>query len=106
MIRLFLTRNKIQIQFSIMSQKDSGHSSTQRTILWSIIPATVFVSLLLTNLNHKIEPPRERLNSNFGVVKTEVKVETPAMPAHDAAQPAEGHHAEPVVEAAPEEHKH
>lgn len=32
----------------------ANHSSHERTILWIILPAAVFVSLLFTNLNHKV----------------------------------------------------
>jgi len=32
----------------------ANHSSHERTILWIILPAAVFVSLLFTNLNHKM----------------------------------------------------
>lgn len=90
-----------------MSQKDTSHSSTQRTVLWTIIPATVFVSLLLTNLNHKLEPPREHMKSDFGVVKTEVKVEVPAMDMHETVKAEEVQHATPAAEErAHEEHAH
>jgi hypothetical protein len=46
-----------------MANHDPNHSSHEKTILWLILPATVAVSLLFTNLNHKIEGPAERLSA-------------------------------------------
>lgn len=65
-----------------MANHDPNHSSHERTILWIILPATVAVSLLFTNLNHKIEAPAERLSAKLDVAK---KVEAPA------EKPAEAH---------------
>jgi hypothetical protein len=65
-----------------MANHDTNHSSHERTILWIILPAAVAVSLLFTNLNHKIDAPSERLSAKLDVAK---KVEVP-----DAA-PAEAH---------------
>ncbi len=58
-----------------MANHDSNHSSQERTILWIILPAAVAVSLLFTNLNHKMEAPAERLGANLDIPK---KVEAPA----------------------------
>jgi hypothetical protein len=65
-----------------MANHDPNHSSHERTILWIILPATVAVSLLFTNLNHKMEAPAERLSAKLDVVE---KVEAPA------AKPADAH---------------
>jgi hypothetical protein len=62
-----------------MANHDPNHSSTERTILWIILPAAVAVSLLFTNLNHKMEGPNEKLGADIGIVKKEV-----AAPAHEA----------------------
>jgi len=83
-----LSEDRISIIFGAnkptetMANHDPNHSSHERTILWIILPATVAVSLLFTNLNHKIEAPAERLSAKLDVVK---KVEAPA------ATPAEAH---------------
>jgi len=61
-----------------MANHDPNHSSTERTILWIILPAAVAVSLLFTNLNHKMEGPHEKLGADIGVVKKEV-----VAPAHE-----------------------
>jgi hypothetical protein len=76
---LFLGPNK---PIETMANHDPNHSSHERTILWIILPATVAVSLLFTNLNHKIEAPAERLGAKLEMPKKE---ETPA------AKPAEAH---------------
>lgn len=55
-----------------MANHDPNHSSKERTILWIILPATVAVSLLFTNLNHKIDQPAEKLNADLSGVKKEV----------------------------------
>lgn len=52
-----------------MANHDPNHSSHERTILWLILPATVAVSLLFTNLNHKIEGPSERLSAKVESIK-------------------------------------
>ena len=65
-----------------MANHDTNHSSHERTILWIILPATIAVSLLFTNLNHKMDAPAERLSAKLDVAK---KVEAPA------AAPAEAH---------------
>jgi hypothetical protein len=65
-----------------MANHDPNHSSQERTILWIILPAAVAVSLLFTNLNHKMDVPAERLSAKLDVAK---KVEAPA------ATPAEAH---------------
>jgi len=65
-----------------MANHDPNHSSQERTILWIILPAVVAVSLLFTNLNHKIDAPAERLSAKIDAPK---KVEAPA------AAPAEAH---------------
>ena len=64
-----------------MANHDPNHSSHERTILWIILPATVAVSLLFTNLNHKMEAPAERLGANFEMPK---KAEAPAAHATEA----------------------
>jgi hypothetical protein len=61
-----------------MAHKDSNHSSTERTILWIIIPATIGVSLLFTRLNHKMSHTPDHLKADYGIVKKEVKHEMPA----------------------------
>jgi hypothetical protein len=55
-----------------MANHDPNHSSKERTILWIILPATVAVSLLFTNLNHKIDAPGEKLSADLSGVKKEV----------------------------------
>ncbi|MFM7232968.1 MAG: hypothetical protein ACKOZM_00160 [Flavobacteriales bacterium] len=64
-----------------MANHDPNHSSHERTILWIILPATIAVSLLFTNLNHKIEAPAERLSAKLDAPK---KVEAPAEKPADA----------------------
>lgn len=59
-----------------MANHDSNHSSKESTILlWTIIPASILVTLLFTVLNRKTEAPGERLSANFELPK---KVEAPA----------------------------
>jgi len=100
-----------------MANHDSNHSSTQRTMLWIIIPGTIFVSLLFTRLNHKIEAPHGILKSDFSQPKKSVTPkEEHAMPsAHmdtlhldTAAQHAapEIMHAEPATQGNHEAPKH
>jgi hypothetical protein len=43
-----------------------GHSSTERTILWIILPATIAVSLYFTKQSHGLESNRTVLNGNLG----------------------------------------
>lgn len=50
-----------------MAQHDANHSSTERTILWTIIPATIGVSLLFTNLNHSMKPDHAVTSSDIGL---------------------------------------
>jgi hypothetical protein len=57
-----------------MANHDPNHSSKERTILWIILPATVAVSLLFTNLNHKMDAPAEQLNADLSGLKKEVAV--------------------------------
>jgi len=64
-----------------MANHDSNHSSHERTILWIILPATVAISLLFTNLNHKMESPAERLGAKLDAPK---KVEAPAAKSEEA----------------------
>lgn len=62
-----------------MAQKEANHSSKDRTILWIIIPCTVAVSLLFTNLNHNMVSAGEKLSANFNVYqssKTDVVKDT------------------------------
>ncbi len=73
-----------------MANHDPNHSSHERTILWIILPASIAVSLLFTNLNHKIGAPGERLEAKLELPK---KVEAPA------AKPAEAHSDTTHVEA-------
>jgi hypothetical protein len=61
-----------------------GHSSTERTILWIIIPATIAVSLYFTSQSHKHEFNRGKLSGDLGDLK---KKEAPApvkMESHEA----------------------
>jgi hypothetical protein len=88
-----------------MANHDPNHSSHERTILWIILPAAVAVSLLFTNLNHKMEAPAERLSAKIDAAK---KVEAPAEKHTEAADTthtvaAEGAHAD-TTHAAPAEH--
>jgi hypothetical protein len=83
--------------FETMANHDPNHSSHERTILWIILPASVAVSLLFTNLNHKIEAPAERLSAKLDAPK---KVEAPAPKPEEAHSDtthvvgAEGAHAD------------
>jgi hypothetical protein len=80
-----------------MANHDPNHSSHERTILWIILPAAVAVSLLFTNLNHKMEAPAERLGAKIDAPK---KVEAPAAKSEEAHSDtthvvaAEGAHAD------------
>ncbi len=65
-----------------MSNHDSNHSSTQRTILWTIIPATIFVSLLFTRLNHKMPEHHEALKSDY----SQAKKSAPHVMEHEAIE--------------------
>lgn len=71
-----------------MANHDPNHSSQERTILWTIIVATLAVALLFTNLSAKIQGPREALNADMGLEKVAKK----AAPAH-----APAHSEEPVM---------
>jgi hypothetical protein len=79
MFLLFLALNK---PIETMANHDPNHSGHERTILWIILPATVAVSLLFTNLNHKMDAPAERLSA---------KIEMPKKEEAPAAKPAEVH---------------
>jgi len=89
-----------------MANHDPNHSSHERTILWIILPASVAVSLLFTNLNNKIEAPGERLSAKIDAPK---KVEAPADIHTEAASDTthmigtDGAHAD-TTHAAPAEH--
>lgn len=63
-----------------MANHDPNHSSKERTILWTIIVASLGVALLFMKANDSIQGPRESLNADAGLGKT-VKKE---MPAHEA----------------------
>jgi hypothetical protein len=51
-----------------MAQKESNHSSKDRTILWIILPCTIAVSLLFTKLNHSMVTTGEKMPADFTVV--------------------------------------
>jgi hypothetical protein len=80
-----------------MANHDPNHSSQKRTIVWINLPAAVAVSLLFTNLNHKMEDPAERLGEKIDAPK---KVEAPAAKSEEAHSDtthvvaAEGAHAD------------
>ena len=65
-----------------MAQHEANHSSTERTILWIIIPATIGVSLLFTNLNRKMKPDHEVKSSDIGLSHVDYDQ-------HDHSKPAE-----------------
>jgi len=60
-----------------MANHDPNHSSSEKTILWILLPAAAAVSLLFTSLNHKMEGPHEKLGANIGVVKKEATAPAP-----------------------------
>jgi hypothetical protein len=60
-----------------MANHDPNHSSSERTILWTIIVASLAVAGLFMNLNHKATPPKEALNADAGLTRVEKK-EAPA----------------------------
>ncbi len=64
-----------------MANHDSNHSSSERTILWTIAPVAVALTLLFTNLNGKTPPHREVLDGNVTVKKAvvEKKVSNPTV---------------------------
>jgi hypothetical protein len=62
-----------QNQKNIMAHSE-GHSSTERTILWTILPATLVVSLYFTFQGDKV-PARQHLGGDLGDLK---KKEMPA----------------------------
>lgn len=80
-----------------MAHKEANHSSTERTILWIIIPATVLLSLMFTRLNHKMVPGKSQMDADFSLPKKEA---THAPAAH-ATEPAahDTTHAEPAAPA-------
>lgn len=57
-----------------MANHDPNHSSHERTILWTILPATVAVSLLFTKLNHNMNNPGERMSADISGLKKEIVV--------------------------------
>lgn len=62
-----------------MAQQESNHSSKDRTILWIILPCTIAVSLLFTNLNHNVAAVGEKMPSDFSIAiakKPETKTDT------------------------------
>lgn len=69
-----------------MANHDPNHSSNEKTILWTIIVATLGVALLFMKANSNIQAPREALTGDAGLGKT-VKKEMPAIvePAHAPA---------------------
>jgi hypothetical protein len=86
-----------------MAHKDANHSSTERTILWTIIPVAVALTLLFTSLNNRTELPRTSLPADLSAVKKkEMPVSAPATHAADTTHaPADTTHHE-----APAEHAH
>jgi hypothetical protein len=65
----------------IMANHDPNHSSKEKTILWTIIVATLGVALLFTKINHSMQGPSEALNADAGLgqqPKKEVPAESPA----------------------------
>ena len=74
-----------------MAQHDPNHSSTERTILWTIIPATIGVSLLFTNLNHSMKPDHAVTSSDIGLTNHVYEEQTHGKPA-DHEGGAEGEH--------------
>ena len=59
------------LNLKTMAQKESNHSSKDKTILWIILPCTVAVSLLFTKLNHSMVVSGEKLSADFSVVSVE-----------------------------------
>ena len=59
-----------------------GHSSTERTILWIILPATIAVSLYFTQQSHGHESDRTVLSGNLGDMR---KKEVVAPAKHEEA---------------------
>ncbi|MFM7106921.1 MAG: hypothetical protein ACKOW8_15540, partial [Flavobacteriales bacterium] len=91
------------LNLKTMAQKESNHSSKDRTILWMIIPCTVAVSLLFTKLNHSMVVSGDKMSADFSVVtvestkqKTAVNSDTThhakAESAHDSKPSESGHH--------------
>jgi len=86
-----------------MSQKEANHSSTERTVLWTIVPVAIALSLLFTSLNHHTAPPRPALNGDLSAVRHEKKMPatSPGMhqadtTAHEGAHMDKMHPAEPA----------
>lgn len=74
-----------------MAQKDSNHSSKDRTILWIILPCTVAVSLLFTKLNHSVVTSGEKMSADFSaapVAKAPQKVVTTSDTTHQVSKEA------------------
>jgi hypothetical protein len=74
----------------IMANHDPNHSSKEKTILWTIIVATLGLALLFMKANSNIQAPREALTGDAGLGKT-VKKEMPAI-AEPAHAPADSTH--------------
>lgn len=62
-----------------MANHDPHHSSKQRTILWTIAPVAVALTLLLTSLNHNAPKHREVLSGKIDMKK----VAAPKQVAHE-----------------------
>jgi hypothetical protein len=65
------TQTKL-IQFHMAHSE--GHSSTERTILWIILPATIAVSLYFTKQSHGHESNRTVLSGNLGDMRKKEEV--------------------------------
>jgi hypothetical protein len=83
-----------------MANHDPNHSSNERTILWTIIVASLGVALLFMKVSPSIQGPREALNADAGLGKPAKKevpahaepVQAPADTAHqDTTHTATGH---------------
>jgi hypothetical protein len=71
---LFCAPNTNQPKKITMAHSE-GHSSTERTILWIILPATIAVSLYFTIQSHKHEFNRTKMSGDLGDLR---KKEMPA----------------------------
>jgi hypothetical protein len=96
---LFCAPNTNQPNKITMAHSE-GHSSTERTILWIILPATIAVSLYFTFQSHKHNVNRDKMSGDLGDLrKKELSAPAPA-----AVVPADTLHADTLHVAAEASH--
>ncbi len=80
------------------------HASEKATLLWTIGPAAVFLTLLFVSANHNTIAPKSRLMGDFGGSPKKEHVTKADSSTHHAAD-STGHTVEmPAAEEAPAHH--